>query len=261
MAMVILASIFDHLMEPLVPCEEPNEFLYVEEMLQIFDTGPKMAMDTALLLRAGFVFHDILEPEPSAKARHTDYQLPEAYIGRNSFLEQRNKGFLQETSQIVDEAMHHPHYHREYGRFYVSMFPSGSESDSDSEGEEEEDMGPSTGKMPQTVAMEPLVPCEEPTLALYAEKMRQAVAMEPMLMDTVLVMKTGVETLVVRRAVGFMMEDNYLFPHADRQLRPEQKSNPKKRKRANNRHRKKNTHFRQKQQRRPKRKPHNQRRF
>ncbi len=44
--------------------------------------------------------HGVQKPEPFAKARYTNYQLPEAYIGRNVFLEQRIKGFLQESDLI-----------------------------------------------------------------------------------------------------------------------------------------------------------------
>ena len=44
--------------------------------------------------------HGVQQPEPFAKARYTNYQLPEAYIGRNVFLEQRIKGFLQESELI-----------------------------------------------------------------------------------------------------------------------------------------------------------------
>ena len=44
--------------------------------------------------------HGVQQPSPFAKVRHTNYQLPEAYIGRNVFLEQRIKGFLQESELI-----------------------------------------------------------------------------------------------------------------------------------------------------------------
>ncbi len=44
--------------------------------------------------------HGVQQPDPFAKARYTNYQLPEAYIGRNVFLEQRVKGFLQESELI-----------------------------------------------------------------------------------------------------------------------------------------------------------------